>query len=115
MLEASFIRDNADKVKQNCVNRGVSQVPVDRIIAFEAERRRLIQLADSTKHELSKREQTFPALKTYIERKKLEPKTSKFPSFVEWLKAKQPDTLTALAKDGLTPADIDAFLKELHD
>jgi seryl-tRNA synthetase len=38
MLDAAFIRDNAELVRQNCINRGVSPVPVDRVVAFEARR-----------------------------------------------------------------------------
>ena len=36
MLDAAFIRDNADAVKANCRNRGVSEVPVERVVAFDA-------------------------------------------------------------------------------
>ncbi len=64
MLDAAFIRDNADRVKENCVNRGVSPVPVDRVAAFEAERRELVQKRSETaarKNEISKQ---FPQAKT---------------------------------------------------
>ena len=57
MLDAAFIRDNADRVKQNCVNRGVSPVPVDRVVAFESERRDIVQNRSETaarKNEISK-------------------------------------------------------------
>ena len=43
MLDAAFIRDNAEKVKENCRNRGVPEFPVDRVIAFDAKRRELAQ------------------------------------------------------------------------
>jgi seryl-tRNA synthetase len=64
MLDAAFIRDNADRVKENCINRGVSSVPVDRVVAFEAERRELVQKRSETaarKNEISKQ---FPQAKT---------------------------------------------------
>jgi seryl-tRNA synthetase len=57
MLDAAFIRDNADRVKENCVNRGVSPVPVDRVVAFESERRDIVQNRSETaarKNEISK-------------------------------------------------------------
>jgi seryl-tRNA synthetase len=64
MLDASFIRENADRVKQNCVNRGVSPVPVDRVVTFEAQRRELVQRRSETaarKNEISKQ---FPQAKS---------------------------------------------------
>jgi seryl-tRNA synthetase len=48
MLDASYIRDNADKVKENCINRGVSAVPVERVVTFEAQRRQLVQSRSET-------------------------------------------------------------------
>ena len=48
MLDAAFIRDNADNVKDNCRNRGVSVVPVDRVIAFDAKRKELVQKRGDT-------------------------------------------------------------------
>ncbi len=41
MLDADFIVKNADAVKANCKNRGVSDVAVDRVVAFEAKRKEL--------------------------------------------------------------------------
>jgi seryl-tRNA synthetase len=64
MLDAAFIRDNADQVKANCRNRGVSETPVDRVIAFEAKRKELAQKRGETaakKNEISKQ---FPKAKT---------------------------------------------------
>ncbi|MBP3960612.1 serine--tRNA ligase [Gemmata sp. G18] len=48
MLDAGFIRDNADAVKANCKNRGVSEVPVDRVVAFETKRKELAQKRGET-------------------------------------------------------------------
>jgi len=64
MLDAGFIRDNAELVKRNCINRGVSPVPVERVVSFEAERRQLVQQRSETaarKNEISKQ---FPQAKT---------------------------------------------------
>lgn len=57
MLDAGFIRDNVELVKANCINRGVSAVPVERVITFEARRRELVQKRSETaakKNEISK-------------------------------------------------------------
>ena len=64
MLDAAFIRDNAEKVKENCRNRGVPEFPVDRVIAFDAKRRELAQKRSETaarKNDISKQ---FPTAKT---------------------------------------------------
>lgn len=64
MLDADFIRANADAVKANCRNRGVSDMPVDRVVAFETERKELVQKRSETaacKNEISRQ---FPQAKT---------------------------------------------------
>ena len=64
MLDADFIRENADLVKANCKNRGASEVPVDRVVAFETKRKELAQKRGETaakKNEISKQ---FPQAKT---------------------------------------------------
>jgi seryl-tRNA synthetase len=71
MLDADFIAKNADAVKANCRNRGVSEVPVDRVVTFEAKRKELVQKRSETaakKNEISK---LFPKAKTDEERKAL--------------------------------------------
>ncbi len=71
MLDANFIRENAEPVKQNCINRNVSTIPVDRIIAFEAKRKELEKSRGETaakKNEISK---LFPTAKTPEEKQKL--------------------------------------------
>jgi seryl-tRNA synthetase len=42
MLDRKFIIENADKIKQNCQQRGVT-CDVDRLIEFEAARRQKLQ------------------------------------------------------------------------
>jgi seryl-tRNA synthetase len=57
MLDADFIAKNADAVKANCRNRGVSEVPVDRVAVFETKRKELVQKRSETaakKNEISK-------------------------------------------------------------
>ncbi len=64
MLDAGYIRDNADAVKLNCRHRGVSEEPVDRVVAFETKRKELAQNRGETaakKNEISKQ---FPQAKT---------------------------------------------------
>jgi seryl-tRNA synthetase len=64
MLDAAYIRDNADKVRENCRNRGVPEFPVDRAIKFDDERKILVQKRSDTaakKNEISKQ---FPQAKT---------------------------------------------------
>ena len=48
MLDAAFIRENLDAVKANCKNRNV-KADVDRVVALDDERRRLIQQTDAIK------------------------------------------------------------------
>jgi seryl-tRNA synthetase len=72
MLEATFIRDNADAVKANCRNRGVPDFPVDRVVAFEAKRVELDKKRGETgakKNDISKNR--FPKAKTDDEKKAL--------------------------------------------
>src|SRR5690348_6862839 len=71
MLDAAFIRDNADAVKANCKNRGVDTVPVDRVVFFETKRKELVQKRSETaakKNEISKK---FPTAKTPEEKQSL--------------------------------------------
>ncbi len=48
MLDIAFIREHLDAVKANCANRNV-RADVDRVVALDAERRRLIQETDAVK------------------------------------------------------------------
>jgi seryl-tRNA synthetase len=64
MLDADFIRANADKVKENCRNRGVSDVPVDRVVAFETRRKELVQKRSETAAKKNEISQQFPKAKT---------------------------------------------------
>ncbi len=41
MLDADFVRDNIDKVKENCRNRGAKQADADAVVRLDAERKRL--------------------------------------------------------------------------
>ncbi len=78
MLDADFIRDNADAVRNNCRNRGVPDFPVDRVIAFDAKRKELAKLRGDTaakKNDISKQ---FPQAKTPEARQALKDEASKF-------------------------------------
>ena len=71
MLDADFIRQNPDAVKANCKNRGVDPMPVDRVVAFEAKRKELVQKRSETaakKNEISKK---FPTAKSPEEKQAL--------------------------------------------
>jgi seryl-tRNA synthetase len=71
MLDADFIRQNLDAVKANCRNRNVSDVAVDRAVAFDDRRKQLVQQRSETaakQNEISKR---FPQAKTPDEKQAL--------------------------------------------
>jgi seryl-tRNA synthetase len=77
MLDADFIRENADAVKRNCANRNVPTFPVDRAIAINDDRKRLVQQRSETaakQNELSKK---FPHAKTPEERQALKEEGTK--------------------------------------
>ena len=48
MLDAGFIRENADAVRTNCTNRGVSPEPVDRVVSSDTKRKELAQKRSDT-------------------------------------------------------------------
>jgi seryl-tRNA synthetase len=50
MLDADFIRENADAVKANCTNRNAPTFPVDRVVTFETKRKQLEKLRGETAH-----------------------------------------------------------------
>ncbi|VTR94568.1 seryl-trna synthetase : Serine--tRNA ligase OS=Singulisphaera acidiphila (strain ATCC BAA-1392 / DSM 18658 / VKM B-2454 / MOB10) GN=serS PE=3 SV=1: Seryl_tRNA_N: tRNA-synt_2b [Gemmata massiliana] len=64
MLDAGFIANNVDAVKANCKNRGVSEVPVERVVAFEAERKKLSQKRGETAAKKNAISAQFPHAKT---------------------------------------------------
>lgn len=71
MLDANFIRENAEAVKLNCKNRNVPDFPVERIIAFDAKRKELEKERGdkaAKKNEFSK---LFPTAKTPEDKQKL--------------------------------------------
>ncbi len=77
MLDAGFIRDNLESVKANCTNRNISTVPVDRVVAFDAKRRELVQTRSETaarKNDISKQ---FPQAKTPEEKQTLKDQSAK--------------------------------------
>jgi seryl-tRNA synthetase len=77
MLDAAYIRDNLEAVKANCTNRNVDPVPVDRVVSFDDERKRLVQIRSETaarQNELSKK---FPQAKSPEEKQSLRDESNK--------------------------------------
>ena len=64
MLDAAFIRENAEAVRANCANRNAPTFPVERVIAFDDERRRLVQLRSETAAKQNQFSQGFKDAKT---------------------------------------------------
>jgi seryl-tRNA synthetase len=100
MLDADFIRQNPEIVKQNCRNRGVSEAPVDRVVALETQRKELVQRRSETaakKNEISKK---FPTAKTPEEKQALKQQASTIDHDVaaidEQLKAVEKELLAQL-------------------
>jgi seryl-tRNA synthetase len=71
MLDADFIRANAEAVRQNCINRNVDPVPVERVIAFEGERKRLVQARSETAAKQNEISKKFPQAKAPEEKQAL--------------------------------------------
>jgi seryl-tRNA synthetase len=70
MLDAAFIRDHQDAVKENCRNRNV-KADVDRVIALDDERRRLIQQTDVVKQRRNEVSELIPKEKDPARKKEL--------------------------------------------
>ena len=77
MLDADFIRENAAAVKANCANRNVSDVAVERVIAFDAERKRLVQLRSETAARQNDISRKFPQAKTPEEKQALKEESAR--------------------------------------
>jgi seryl-tRNA synthetase len=77
MLDAAFIRDNLDAVKQNCVNRNVPTVPVERAVACDDERRRLVHLRSETAAKQNEVSKKFPQAKTPEEKQALKEESAR--------------------------------------
>lgn len=60
MLDIKFIRENADLIKKNCTDRGVS-VDVDQLIARDEERRTIMAAAEELRAERNKGSKTKPS------------------------------------------------------
>jgi seryl-tRNA synthetase len=64
MLDAEFVRENVEAVKQNCLNRNVSVVPVDRIVAFDAKRKEWVTKRDAARQKKNGISDQFKGAKT---------------------------------------------------
>jgi seryl-tRNA synthetase len=68
MLDAAFVRDNLAAVKANCASRNVPDYPADRVVAFDEERRKLVQLRSETAAKQNALSKQFGAAKTQEEK-----------------------------------------------
>ncbi len=71
MLDAAYVRDNLAAVKANCANRNVPDFAADRVVAFDEERRKLVQRRSETAAEQNAISKRFPLAKTPEEREAL--------------------------------------------
>ncbi len=62
MLDMQFIRENAELVKQACVNKK-EKADIDQILALDEERRKIISQVEKLKHERNQASNTINALK----------------------------------------------------
>jgi seryl-tRNA synthetase len=76
MLDAAFVRDNLAAVKANCANRNVPDFPADRVVAFDEERRKLVQRRSETAAEQNAISKQFPQAKTPEEREALKARST---------------------------------------
>src|SRR5215510_5326563 len=67
MLDRKFIIENADRIKQNCADRGV-KCDVDRLVELEAERRKKLQLAEDLNRQANEIAKTIGKAKDAAER-----------------------------------------------
>jgi seryl-tRNA synthetase len=70
MLDAAFIREHLDAVKVNCKNRNV-KADVDRVVALDDERRRLIQQTDAIKQRQNEVSKLMPKEKDQARKQEL--------------------------------------------
>ena len=59
MLEIKFIRENAELIKENCLNRG-ADVDLEALLKLDDDRRDLMQKIDSLREERNKASKTRP-------------------------------------------------------
>jgi seryl-tRNA synthetase len=71
MLDTAFIRDNLQAVKDNCAHRGVRHADVDRVVALDDARRRLISEAQVLQQRANEVSGRIPGQKDPGERQKL--------------------------------------------
>jgi seryl-tRNA synthetase len=77
MLDAAFIRENLDAVKQNCLNRNLDTVAVERAVKIDEERKRLVQLRSETAAKQNEISKKFPQAKTPEEKQALKDQSTK--------------------------------------
>jgi len=87
MLDAAFIRDHAAAVRANCANRNAPTFPVDRVIAFDDERKRLVQLRSETAAKQNETSKKFPQAKTPEEKQAIKDESARLKEQVGTLDA----------------------------
>lgn len=100
MLDANYVRDNLELVKQNCVNRNAANADVDGVVRFDAERKKLQREADETKAKQNEISKKFPQAKTPEEKAALKAESTALKDRVtaldNQLKQVEADLITAL-------------------
>ncbi|MDO8513467.1 MAG: serine--tRNA ligase [bacterium] len=76
MLDIKFIRENPEKIKENSKNR-LAKVDVDKLLALDEKRRRLIQEIDEMRANRNAKSKTKPTPQVITEMKKLGDEISK--------------------------------------
>jgi len=71
MLDAAFIRDNVEAVKANCKNRQAPHAEVDRVVALEERRRRLISETQVVQQRANEVSQLIPKEKDAAKKQEL--------------------------------------------
>ncbi|MFO0935445.1 MAG: serine--tRNA ligase [Gemmataceae bacterium] len=64
MLDANYVRDHLDAVKDNCRNRNATHADPDAVVRLDAERKKLQREADETKAKQNEISKKFPQAKT---------------------------------------------------
>ncbi|MFA5047669.1 MAG: serine--tRNA ligase [Patescibacteria group bacterium] len=81
MLDIKVIRDNPDKIKENCQNR-LAEVDIDHLIELDNQRREVIAQMDKLRAQRNLASKTKPTAETIIEMKKVGEKITELESSI---------------------------------
>ncbi len=70
MLDINFIRENREKIKENCQKRGVD-LDIGRLLKIDKQRRNLLQQVEELRAEKNKATKNIPQIKEEEEKKKI--------------------------------------------